>query len=364
MGKSTLSPPLRRSLHAYGGPERVIVTQRSRQLRGRLIGKGMHPEYLPLIDAVAVELNHRQIARLSARADVGYIEKNGRVRALMDKARGTVGAPLGTAGPTGKGVTVAILDTGIQPHEDFMGRIAAFRDIVDGKADPYDDHGHGTMCAGCLAGSGAGCGGLYRGIAPEATLAVVKTMDKDGGGSILNVLRGMQWVADNRTRYDIRVLSLSLGIEAEDSLDSLMRGVEALWTQGIVVVAAAGNSGPERGTINSPGCARSVVTVGAINDRGDELLIPDFSSRGPVSGAQKPEVCAPGVKLMTTKGEGYGLFTGTSASTPVVAGCVALLLEEHPEWTPDRVKRELLLGAHSMGAPADEEGFGCVYLAE
>jgi serine protease AprX len=362
--ESALSGPLRRSLHAYGPTESVIISPNGRQLGWQLQRKGKEVESLPLVDAIALRANHREIARLSSRGDVGYIERSDRVRALMDKARGTVGALPRPSGATGKGVTIAIMDTGIRPCQDFEGRIIAFHDVIGGKEEPYDDHGHGTMCAGCAAGSGAESGGLYQGVAPEADLVIVKTMDGDGGGSMLDVLRGMQWISDNRVRLGIRVLSLSLGIETEDVSDVLMRGVERLWTQGVVVVAAAGNSGPERGTINSPGRAPSVLTVGAVDDRGAQLTVPDFSSRGPVKGMQKPEICAPGVKLMTAKGEGYGLFTGTSAATPVAAGCAALLLEQHPDWRPDRIKVELMTHAKQTEGDFDEAGYGCIYIAD
>ncbi len=360
---TVLSDSLKRGLNAYGDAEEVIVTQRCRQLGGRLSERGIAVERLPLIDAVAVRANHRQIARLSARGDVGYIERNDRVQAAMDIARGTVGVLKRPRDYTGKGVVIALLDTGIKPSADFEGRILAFHDIVKGKTEPYDDQGHGTMCASCAASSGASSGGKYQGIAPEAGLVIVKTMDEYGGGTLLNVVRGLQWISEHRKALGIRVISMSMGLESPDSVDSLMRAVEALWRQGLVVVTAAGNSGPDYGTINSPGKSPSVVTVGAVDDRGSELYVPDFSSRGPVAGGlRKPEVCAPGVKLATTGEEGAGLFTGTSAATPIVAGCAALLLEKHPAWTPDMVKYELMRTAQPFSGDIDSEGFGCVYM--
>ena len=360
--RTTLSSSLRKSLHAYGDAEDVIVTQRCRQLEGKLRGKGMVTEYFSLVDALAVRLSHREIARMSARPDVAHMERSERVHALMDRARGTVGGIPRPNGATGKGVVIAILDTGIAPGADFDGRVLAFRDFINGREEPYDDHGHGTMCAGCAAGNGAQSQGRYQGIAPEAGLVISKTMDHQGAGGILHVLRGMQWVSDHRWEYNIRVVSLSLGVEGEDAVDSLMRGVEALWTQGIVVVAAAGNSGPGEGTVNSPGRARSILTVGAVDDRLRRPSVAAFSSRGPVGDMQKPEVCAPGVRLRTVDNKGPGLFTGTSAATPIVAGAAALLLENHPSWTPDRVKWEMTSKARPIRGERHAQGYGCLYL--
>lgn len=367
--RDRLSPALLSDLHTHAPEQSVIVSQHCRQLRHRLASRGIEMEPLPIIDAVSLSTTGRGIALLSARKDVRYIEKNHPVRTMMDVARKTIGlaqsakqALSGNGCLTGKGVTIAIVDTGLSPHPDFAGRIKVFVDLVNDKEEPYDDNGHGTMCAGCAAGSGAESDGKYCGVAPEAELVVVKAMDEDGGGTLRDVIKALQWLSDNRVRYGIHIASLSLGIEFGNEKDMICQAAEALWTQGMLVVAAAGNSGPKAGTINSPGRAASVLTVGAMDDRGDaNHHVPDFSSRGPVKGAQKPDLCAPGVDLVTTERSGYALFTGTSAATPVVAGCAALLLEKHPSWTPDRIKAYLLEHALCLQEENEEaEGRGVV----
>ena len=158
----------------------------------------------------------------------------------------------------GKGVTVAVVDTGIFAHPDFTvpeNRIAAFVDLVNNRKDPYDDNGHGTHVAGIVAGNGSRSNGLYQGIAPAARLVGVKVLDAYGSGVLSNVIRGIQWCVRQKERLDIRVINLSLGAPAQDSFrdDPLCQAVQAAWQRGIVVCVAAGNDGPAAGTIATPG---------------------------------------------------------------------------------------------------------------
>lgn len=362
MIQSVLSPRLQQSLHKTSFGE-VLITAKCPQLGDKLRRQGFEAEDLSLIPAVVAKVSNRQIARLAMRKDVGYIQDNVKVRALLDIARGTVGVSSPSV-YSGEGITIAILDTGISPHPDFGDRIIAFHDVINDRTEPYDDNGHGTMCAGCAAGDGYVSGGIFQGLAPKAKMVGVKAMNAQGDGTLIDVLRGMQWVSANRAKYNIQVLSLSLGVEMLDILDPLAKAAEALWAQGIVVVAAAGNSGPKAGTINSPGRASSIVTVGAMDDRSQSWFVPEFSSRGPVRGTKKPDVCAPGVRISTTKGDTYAPFTGTSASTPVVAGCAALLLQQHPDWSPVKIKEYLLAHAKPIGSDWDAEGAGVVHVQE
>jgi len=326
---------------------------------------------LPLVRGYAASVPSRLLPILASKGYIKYIEPDLRVQLCMDRANDTVGAvPWHTSARGGKGVTIAAIDTGVFPHRDFLepkNRIRAFVDLVGERDEAYDDNGHGTFCLSCAAGSGAASGGKYRGVADQADLIMVKAMDANGGGRISDILRAMQWVSDNKERYRIRILSMSLGIEPgilDPAFDALKMAAQLLWQQGIVVVAAAGNSGPKEGTINSPGSAEAIVTVGAADDRTEPSRIAPFSSRGS-SLEHKPDLIAPGVNLTAADAsapDAYRTLSGTSFAAPIAAGCAALILERYPELAPDEVKQKLLDHAQDIGEPFWVQGAGLVKL--
>lgn len=144
----------------------------------------------------------------------------------------------------GRGITAAVLDTGISPHPDLKGRIRGFQDLVHHRRDIYDDSGHGTHVAGILLGDGRMSGGILSGVAPEAAVVALKVLDEKGDGSVENILAGLRWVRENRRRYGIRIVNLSVGAKAD--LDAgkeqeFLRSVEQLWDEGLVVIVSAGN---------------------------------------------------------------------------------------------------------------------------
>ena len=159
---------------------------------------------------------------------------------------------------TGKGIGVAILDTGIYPHIDFDSRICAFVDFILNKKMAYDDNGHGTCVAGILAGSGAASMGKYKGAAPGCHLVALKVLDRFGNGNKEDVLKAFEWILCNRQRYNIRIVNISVGTtyRTRSEQDVLVKGVEKLWDEGLVVVAAAGNQGPDPGSVTAPGAAK------------------------------------------------------------------------------------------------------------
>ena len=191
-------------------------------------------------------------------------------------------------GITGRGVGVAVLDTGIYLHEDFKDRVTAFADFVNHRTSPYDDNGHGTHIAAMIGGSGISSDGKYRGVAPECSLISVKVLDQKGNGYATDVLTGLKWIRENRDRYNIRIVNISVGsLSRRDMTENsiLVRGVNAAWDDGLVVVVAAGNHGPGRMTITTPGISRKVITVGCSDDHkevdvmGSRMV--DYSGRGP-----------------------------------------------------------------------------------
>lgn len=293
-----------------------------------------------------------------------------RVKADLKESVPLIGAPEAwAAGYTGKGVKVAVLDTGVDVnHPDLAGSIDRTASFVPDE-DITDVNGHGTHVAGTIVGSGAASDGAYKGVAPDAELYVGKVLGgKEGYGQDSWVMAGMQWAAESGAD----VVSMSLGdTYPTDGSDPLSQTVDALSERyGTLFVIAAGNAGPE--SISAPGAAASALTVAA-TDKQDRLA--SFSSTGPLagSGGMKPDIAAPGVDItsarsqeMTDGGEGmYRTLSGTSMATPHVAGAAAILAQRHPDWTGAQLKEQLMSTAKGLdsGYSPYEVGTGRVDVA-
>lgn len=285
---------------------------------------------------------------------------------------------------TGKGITIAVIDTGIHPHQDLEGRIKGFKDFVNNREGAYDDNGHGTHCAGDAVGNGFLSGEKYVAPAPDAKVIGVKVLDNLGSGSLSTVMDGVQWCIDyNKDKtYEekIHIISMSLGAGAQlyydekqrpcENCDPMVAIVDVAWESGIVVCVAAGNEGDDSGTIASPGISQKVITVGAMDDKNTieprtDDVIAGFSSRGKtIYGADKPDIVAPGVNIVSLRAPNsfldkfqkssrvdtnYFVLSGTSMATPICAGVVALILEVNRGMSPDDVKQRLMNGADPWG---------------
>jgi serine protease AprX len=291
---------------------------------------------------------------------------------------------------TGKGVTIAVIDTGIYPHQDLSGRIVDFVDFINGRTDPYDDNGHGTHCVGDAAGNGAASNLRYKGPAPEANLIGVKVLDKLGSGSLETVMDGVEWCIqynENNPANRIDIISMSLGSTAQqyssENDDPMVKIVEEAWRSGIVVCVAAGNAGPNPGTIASPGISDQIITVGALDDRNTAGTRTDddvasFSSRGPTlyNNTIKPDILAPGVNIVSLRSPNsyldklqkanriendYFVLSGTSMATPICAGIVALIKQHNPKLTPQQIKDSLKDGA-DLWREKDDNIYGAGYI--
>ena len=274
------------------------------------------------------------------------------------------------SGITGRGVTIAVLDSGLwqDPSQNFGSRVLASIDVVNGgsgavQGDPY---GHGTHVTSIAAGGAQNVSLSYSGIAPQANLVVVRAFDGTGGGRYTDVIAGLNWIVANRDRYNIRVLNLSFGAQPQSYYwdDPVNQAVMAAWRAGIVVVAAAGNEGPSAMTIDVPGNVPYVITAGALTDNytpydGTDDRLASFSSAGPTfEGFVKPELVAPGGHMAASMpsdsylanidpgsmspGEQMFTMSGTSQAAAVTSGVVALMLQSNPGLTPDTVKCRLL----------------------
>ncbi|WP_431955130.1 S8 family serine peptidase, partial [Actinacidiphila sp. bgisy167] len=275
---------------------------------------------------------------------VAKIWLDGKVKADLAESTAQVGAPqVWAEGNTGKGVKVAVLDTGVDvEHPDLVGQIGASASFVPEESDVLDYQGHGTHVASTIAGTGAASDGQERGVAPGVRLDVGKVLNSEGTGQDSWIIAGMEWAAREQ---QARIVSMSLGGDG-DHTDPLSQAADRLSREtGALFVVAAGNSGPN--SIGSPGAADSALTVGAV-DSADHLA--DFSSTGPRAGdaGLKPEITAPGVDIVAARSHfkrGTGYYTtmsGTSMATPHVAGAAALLAAAHPDWPGPQLKEALV----------------------
>lgn len=277
----------------------------------------------------------------------------------------------------GSGITVAVLDTGVERHPDIAGRILGFKDFVNKKMFLYDDNGHGTHVCGIICGNGALSGGRYRGIAPGAGLVVCKVLDEKGNGSTEHMVEALQWVLQNKEKYNIRVLNISVGIgelKQKEKEQTLCKKMEEVWDSGITVVCAAGNKGPGSDTISSVGGSNKVITVGCHDGRyclDHPRKCSDYSGRGVAnSPLRKPDIVAPGTDIVSCNGlyqrhhgrkvPAYIKKSGTSMATPIVAGAAALTFSKYPETSNEEFKQKLTLTATDLGEAWNVQGWGMV----
>ena len=265
---------------------------------------------------------------------------------------------------SGKGIGVAVLDTGAFPHMDFENRIWAFRDYIHGREQAYDDNGHGTHVLGILGGNGAASGGKYRGTAFGCGLIPIKVLDERGNGNKDKVIQALKWIEENMEQYHIRVINISVGTTQREGHEDLIEAVEEAWDKGLVVVAAAGNMGPGKGSITAPGSSRKIITVGS-----SEMQVRNqaISGRGPtINCISKPDIVAPGNEIISCSNKmnayPYTRKSGTSMSTPLVSGGIALLLEKNPQLTNLEIKKRLRATAKDLGYPHNLQGWGLFQL--
>ncbi|MET9533391.1 MULTISPECIES: S8 family serine peptidase [unclassified Streptomyces] len=295
---------------------------------------------------------------------VGKVWLDGRVKADMAESNAQIGTPAAwQAGLTGKGVKVAVLDTGVDAdHPDLKGRISASKSFIAGE-DTTDRNGHGTHTTSTVGGSGAASDGKEKGVAPDADLAVGKVLSDEGSGTDSEIIAGMEWAAKD---IHAKIISMSLGSqEASDGTDPMAAAVNTLSKDtGALFVVAAGNTGAPT-SIGSPGAADSALTIGAV-DSADQPA--DFTSQGPRLGdnALKPDLSAPGVDILAARSQyaegsgSYQTMSGTSMATPHVAGVAALLAQKHPDWTGQQLKDALMSTSKTLPDPVYTLGAGRV----
>ncbi|HPF27596.1 MAG TPA: S8 family peptidase [Steroidobacteraceae bacterium] len=409
LGLPSATPPVADSAQSTALlPARYVVQARNgedvaalvRAVGGRVVAE------LAIIDAVGAELSAPQSAALRNQRGVvlfadRQVEVSGRKssattststfertssadgtlqmdeiqRAFLDRVDYfhplAVNAPdLHKAGTNGTGVTVAVIDTGLWWEANtLLSKTPKFR--VDTTSKPLEDdpNGHGTHVSSIIASNGLAANWISEGIAPRADIGALRAFGADGSGSYIDVIEALDYVVQNKTKHNIRVLNLSFSATPQSYYwdDPLNQAVMKAWQAGIVVVAAAGNSGPAPMTIGVPGNVPYIITVGAMTDNFTPIdstddKIASFSSTGPTyEGFVKPEVVAPGGHIAgSLPFDGYiaSLYpgsmlgsdrqfkmSGTSQATAIVSGIVALMLQKEPSLTPDQVKCRLMASA-------------------
>jgi serine protease AprX len=331
------------------------------------------------INGFAVELSGRDILKLRNKSGILSIGPDSTVTMAGSNPQrwpAAVAADwfLGSTFSRTRAATIAIVDSGIDRlSANVRSRVLKQVDMGGGPAGG-DDRGHGTFVAGVAAGDG-----LYKGVAPDASLVSLDVFDGQGKGKSSDVIRAADWILKYKDAYGIRVANFSLQTSQPSSFlyDPLDRAVERLWQAGVVVVTSAGNyasDGQQSGVLFAPGNDPFVITVGAVDVNGSQGTRDDrnapWSSYGYTpDGFAKPEVGAPGRYMIEQVPLGAGLLTdfpgnilnaasgliqlsGTSFAAAVVSGVAANLLGVHPEWTPDQVKGELMLSAVPLGMAA------------
>ena len=353
-------------------------------------GKGKYKNELQIINGISADIDQETLEKLEKHSTVKKIDLDREVKATLDESLDEIHAKdiwtlidTNNVPITGKGKTIAIIDTGVDyTHADLGGcfgptcKVIGGYDFVNNDSNPMDDHGHGTHVAATAAGNG-----LLKGVAPDAKILAYKVLNSGGSGSWANCISAIQRATDPNNDGNpadhADVASMSLGGSGNPD-DAVSLAVDNSSAAGVVHTIAAGNSGGAS-TIGSPGTARTAITVAAACKASQigvhsycSTAIASFSSKGPLiwngEDIKKPDVSAPGVMICAARWDSYGGTTcfdsqhhrisGTSMATPHVAGAAALVLQAYPGYTPEAVKQTLKSTARSLGLSYDYQGAG------
>jgi serine protease AprX len=367
-----------------GGLRNSILDARhgSNAIGGAQIRRTFHA-----INGVHAMLTGSQIAFLARTSYISAIVPNARVQMSSiqlpqtntQKWAWTIGAPVDwtTQASQLTQPTIAVVDSGIDASRaDFGNRVLGQTSLASLTPNsPGDGYGHGTFVAGIAADGADG----FAGVAPQANIYSIDVINDQGESTVADIVSACDWILQNKAQYNIKVANFSLQATDPTSLffDPIDQAVEKLWLNGVVVVAASGNfaqDGQESGVPYAPGNDPFVITVGATDvantvQTADDTAAPWSAWGYTPDGFMKPELSAPGRYVIGPVSAGAGLTTerpdrvltdpsgymqlsGTSFATPMVAGAAAMLLAQHPDWTPDQVKGALMVSASATPAAA------------
>jgi serine protease AprX len=394
---------------AYNNPDQTVsvIVQKvgqtnspeteAEKLGGRVVGS------LSIINSFSAEMTAEAAAELSRMASVRWVSLDAEMESsacaqcvdtknLANSYITTIRADKIWNDPAylqGKGIGVAVVDSGINPNGDLYTNMGVNRQVADVRfnsdynQNTSDGYGHGTHISSVVGGDGSESNGKYIGVAPMVNIINVKVSNDDGSAKASDVVQGLQWVLNNKDAYNIRVVNLSFNSTVAESYHTspLDAAVEVLWFNKIVVVVSAGNKA--NGILYPPANDPFVITVGATDDKGTTSLNDDvvasFSAYGTTpDGIRKPDLVAPGKNIIarlvnTNMGMAkahpgnvisgtYFKLSGTSASAPMVSGAVAILLQSEPGLNPDQVKYRLTSTANKTWSGYNSTKAGAGYL--
>lgn len=375
----------------------IISAKNYQLLKEKVLVLNVEPSHeLAIINAVAVDLTQYQLSELQKNIDVS-VTQNHKVELSGGKAWGKrkwqpksvvndlIDATSAHASRNfGDGITIGFLDTGLDQlqgtstglglstdlygRDKFWGTYDAINNVISNYSN--EESGHGTHVASIAGNADYDVYGKVYGVAPNASLVGIKAFDAEGKATYADVIRGIDWALQIKDQINLRVLNMSFSGPARSYYwdDPLNQAVMKAWQAGIVVVASAGNNGPDPMTIGVPGNVPYIITVGAMTDNYTESDATDdklatFSAAGPtIEGFVKPEIVAPGGHLSGLMafdtqivqdhpefhdGGRYFEMSGTSQAAGVVSGVVALMLMQEPTLTPDEVKCRLMDSAQT-----------------
>jgi Subtilase family len=400
--EGTVSVIVRETAGAGVAPERAV------EAAGGRVGRS-----IPIIDAFVADVPAGAVADLGRVTGVYSVTPNAPVQLLGNidgidptkhagswyrAVRNTKLHEMWQRGWTGKGIDIALIDSGVAPVEGIGLNVINGPDLSFESQAPnltnVDTYGHGTHIAGLIAGRDSVIAPTkedeevndhFVGAAPGANLVSLKVATTDGATDVSQVIAAIDWVVAHRSDpgLNIRVLNLSFGTDGTQDyrLDPLAYAVEVAWLHGIVVVVAAGNSGFGTPQLNNPAYDPYVIAVGADDTRGTDDpkddVIPDWQSRG--NAIRHPDIVAPGKSIISLRGPGsfvdeanpgarvgYSRFfrgSGSSQSAAIVSGAVATLLSQRPQLTPDEIKALLMQTAVPLpNADPVAQGAGLINL--
>lgn len=418
-----IDPALQALLPQMDAPISVIVQKTGSGMEAEALVESLGGRVLKtwtIIPAFLAEMSAEAVQQLAGNNLVRWISYNSPLQAQEREQREPEWTSFGTmfnytigatnawnAGFQGQGVTVAVVDSGINgslndfntkwyswwptsrivAHESF-GELFNALTYSTQPEETEDQFGHGTHVAGIIGGNGASSWGLYMGVAPKVNLVNLRVANRQGMAYEADMVDALQWIYDHRDEHNIRVVNVSINSATPQSYHTspLDAALEILWFDGIVVVASAGNNGAgsDNGILYPPANDPFVITVGAADDKGnwypwDDIICP-FSAYGTTeSGFAKPELVAPGAHIISLLSSpsntmatehpeaivdgSFLQLSGTSMAAAVTSGAVALLLQAHPDLNPDQVKYRLMATARAMGQPGSGAGLLNVWSA-
>ena len=274
-------------------------------------------------------------------------------------------------------IGVGILDSGVYFHPDLRESVVAVENIIGKQEGSGDYFGHGTHVAGIIAGDGRCFRGKFKGIAPKTKLYVAKILDRKGQGELEQLIQGMEWLYENRKKFSLRIVNISIGIvnvldlqEQKPHIRSKLQKLESLcrqfYKENILIVVAAGNRGPEYRSISLLGDSDYVLSVGCHDGQfrfPNKKMCAEYSGRGPGrENRKKPDIVAPGTSIVSCAnyGRGYVAKSGTSMATPIVTGAAVLAFSKFPDWDVSECMQKLLYTATDLGEKWEKQGHGMV----